>query len=232
MKDYVFPPLPRPAVSVRGRSRLYAVRRIFCVGRNYAAHAREMGGNPDREPPFYFAKSLASMIAGGGTMAYPLGTQDLHHEIELVVAMGRPALRVTPEEALDSVWGYAPGLDMTRRDLQAEAKKASRPWTFAKDFDQAAVMGELVPVSEIGHPRKGRIALSVNGQPRQEGDLADMIWSVGEIVSNLSHYYHLQPGDLIMTGTPEGVGPVLSSDRLHGSIEGVGEIELVIGAAV
>ena len=229
MSTYVFPPAPQAAVAVRGSAQLYAVNRIFCVGRNYAAHAREMGSDPTREPPFYFNKTPATLVASGATIAYPPGTANFHYEMELVIALGRPAFRVAPEQAEGCVWGYACGLDMTRRDLQNQAKEIGRPWDFGKDFENAAVMSELVPASLIGHPARGRIELSVNGQLKQQGDLADLIWSMPEVVSNLSHYYHLQPGDLIYTGTPEGVGAVKPGDHLTGRIDGVGEIALTIG---
>ena len=229
MTDFVFPPAPQASVAVRGSHQRYAVGRIFCVGRNYAAHAREMGGNPDREPPFFFNKAPAHLVASGATVAYPPGTRDYHHEMELVVAIGQAAFRIAPEQAAACVWGYACGLDMTRRDLQGEAKKAGRPWSFGKDFENAAVIGELVPASQTGALARGRIELAVNGQTRQQGDLADLIWSVPEVVANLSQYYHLQPGDLIYTGTPEGVGAVQPGDVLAGRIEGVGEIQLTIG---
>ncbi|MFC2590154.1 MAG: fumarylacetoacetate hydrolase family protein [Ottowia sp.] len=228
MTAYVFPPPARPAVAVRGASSLYAVSRIFCVGRNYAGHAREMGSDPAREPPFYFCKSPAALAPSGAAVPYPPGTDELHHEVELVVAIGRSALRIAPEQALDCVWGYACGLDMTRRDLQAAAKAKGRPWSLAKDFENAAVISPLAPASAIGHPQAGRIHLSVNGQLRQQGDLAEMIWSVPEVIANLSQYYRLQPGDLIYTGTPEGVGEVRAGDALAGGIEGVGEVALTI----
>ncbi len=229
MSHYVFAPAPQAEVPVRGSEQRYAVSRIFCVGRNYAAHAREMGADPEREPPFYFNKTPAHLVASGATVPYALGTRDLHHEMELVIAIGQPAFRLAQTQALDCVWGYACGLDMTRRDLQNVAKQMGRPWDFGKDFEGAAVIGELVPTSRIGHPARGRIRLAVNGQTRQDSDIGELIWSVPEIVANLSHYYHLQPGDLIYTGTPEGVGAVQPGDRLTGSIEGVGEIALTIG---
>ncbi len=229
MTDFVFPPIPQASVAVRGSRQRYAVGRIFCVGRNYAAHAREMGGNPDREPPFFFNKAPAHLLASGATVPYPPGTRDYHHEMELVVAIGQPAFRIAPEQGQACVWGYACGLDMTRRDLQGEAKKAGRPWSSGKDFENDAVIGELVPASQTGALARGRIELAVNGQTRQQGDLADLIWSVPEVVANLSQYYHLQPGDLIYTGTPEGVGAVQPGDVLAGRIEGVGEIQLTIG---
>ena len=229
MTQYVFQPAPQAAVPVRGSSQLYAVTRIFCVGRNYAAHAREMGADPDREPPFYFNKTPSDLVATGSTIPYPLGTKDYHYEMELVIAIGKPAFRVKPEAALDCVWGYACGLDMTRRDLQNTAKKMGRPWDFGKDFENAAVITPLVPASEIGHPASGRIELAVNGQTKQDSDIKELIWSVPEIVANLSEYYHLQPGDLIYTGTPEGVGAVQPGDRIIGSVAGVGEIALNVG---
>ncbi|WP_298430479.1 fumarylacetoacetate hydrolase family protein [Ottowia sp.] len=229
MTQYVFQPAPQAAVPVRGSSQLYPVTRIFCVGRNYAAHAREMGADPDREPPFYFNKTPSDLVATGSTIPYPLGTKDYHYEMELVIAIGKPAFRVKPEAALDCVWGYACGLDMTRRDLQNTAKKMGRPWDFGKDFENAAVITPLVPASEIGHPASGRIELAVNGQTKQDSDIKELIWSVPEIVANLSEYYHLQPGDLIYTGTPEGVGAVQPGDRITGSVAGVGEISLNVG---
>ena len=229
MSEFVFAPAPQANVAVRGSGQRYAVHRIFCVGRNYAAHAREMGGDPTREPPFFFNKAPAHLVASGATVAYPPGTKDYHHEMELVVAIGAPAFRIAPEQAAACVWGYACGLDMTRRDLQGEAKKAGRPWSFGKDFEHAAVIGELAPAAEVGALASGRIELAVNGQTRQQGDLSDMIWSVPEVVANLSRYYHLQPGDLIYTGTPEGVGAVQPGDVLAGQIDGVGEIQLAIG---
>lgn len=229
MSQYVFPPAPQAAVAVRGSSQLYPVSRIFCVGRNYAAHAREMGFDPDREPPFYFNKTPIDLIATGATIAYPLGTQNYHYEMELVIAIGKPAFRVTPEQAADCVWGYACGLDMTRRDLQIKSREVGRPWDFGKDFENSAVISPLVPASEVGHLKSGNIQLSVNGQVKQNADLKDLIWSVPEVVANLSEYYHLQPGDLIYTGTPEGVGPVQPGDKITGQIDGLGDIALTIG---
>ncbi|MBY4594823.1 fumarylacetoacetate hydrolase family protein [Ottowia caeni] len=229
MSNYVFTPAPQAAVPVRGGNQQYAVTRIFCVGRNYAAHAREMGFDPDREPPFYFNKTPADLVISGSTIPYPLGTQNFHYEMELVIAIGKPAFRVAPEQAQECVWGYACGLDMTRRDLQIKSREMGRPWDFGKDFENAAVMSPLVPASEIGHLSSGNIQLLVNGQIKQNADLKDLIWSVPEIVANLSEYYHLQPGDLIYTGTPEGVGAVKPGDRITGKIDGVGEIELTIG---
>ena len=228
MSHYIFAPAAQAAVPVRGDSRRYAVNRIFCVGRNYAAHAREMGADPQREPPFYFTKAPAALAHSGAALAYAPGTQNLHYEMELVVAIGQSTFRASAADALASVWGYACGLDMTRRDLQTHARERGQPWSLAKDFEHSAVIGELAPASLIGHPASGAIQLHVNGQLRQNGQLQDMIWSVPEIVANLSHYYHLQPGDLIYTGTPEGVGPVQPGDQLQGHIEGLGTITLTI----
>ncbi|MFO7277726.1 MAG: fumarylacetoacetate hydrolase family protein [Pseudomonadota bacterium] len=226
--SYVFPPPSVPAASVRGGGR-YPVRRIFCVGRNYLEHAREMDLGADvREPPFYFTKFAVALTPSGSRIAYPPGTENFHYEMELVVALGAPAFEVAPGDALACVYGYACGLDMTRRDLQAKAREKSRPWDLSKSFEQSAVLSEIVPASLIGHPARGTITLAVNGTVRQRADIADMIWSVPEIVANLSRFYHLGPGDLIYTGTPAGVGAVRPGDRLEGSIEGVGTIEAVI----
>ncbi len=231
MNSYVFPPAPTPSAAVRGSTARYAVSRIFCVGRNYAEHAREMGNDPSREPPFYFTKPATALVASGATVPYACATRDLHHEMELVLAVGAPVFKVTPEAARAAVWAYAPGLDMTRRDLQADAKKAGRPWDTAKGFDDSAILGELVRVSETGYLTSGAITLAVNGVPRQKGDIADMIWNAAEIVANLSQLYHLHPGDLIYTGTPAGVGAVVPGDVLTGQIDGVGGIALTIGPA-
>ncbi len=228
---YIFTPPEQPSAAVRGTDKRYAVSRIFCVGRNYAAHAREMGGDPSREPPFYFTKPASALVSSGATVAYPPGTRDYHYEMELVMAMGAPVFKVAPDVARAAIWGFAPGLDMTRRDLQAEAKKAGRPWDVAKGFEQSAVLGELVRVAECGAMDAGAITLAVNGVQKQRGDLADMIWNVAEIVANLSQFYHLKPGDLIYTGTPDGVGAVQPGDHLHGEIAGLGSIALTIGPA-
>lgn len=216
---------------MRGTDARYAVSRIFCVGRNYADHAREMGSDPTREPPFYFTKPASALTPSGATVPYPTQTQNYHYEMELVLAIGAPVFKVTPDAARAAIWGYATGLDMTRRDLQAAAKAAGKPWDTAKGFDQSAILGEIVRVSELGLLEKGAITLSVNGVEKQHGDLADMIWNQAEIVSNLSQLYHLQPGDLIYTGTPAGVGAVLPGDVLKGHIDGLGEIHLTVGPA-
>ena len=223
MSSYVLPPPPPVAIPVAGGG-AFPVRRVFCVGRNYAAHAREMGGDPNREPPFFFTKPADALLPGGADMPYPPATADLHHEMELVVAIGRGGAGIAEDAALDHVWGYAAGLDMTRRDLQAQAKKDGRPWDMAKGFDHSAPIGLLHPAATIGHPARGRIALSVNGAPRQAGDLADQIWRVPEVVAFLSRLVTLAPGDLIFTGTPEGVAAAVRGDLLEGEIEGVGTV--------
>ena len=231
MTEYVFPVPPAPAVRVRGSDARYPVSRIFCVGRNYAAHAREMGFDPDREPPFYFTKPANALVESGATVAYPPGTANYHYEMELVIAIGKPAFKVPVEQAQGAVWGYACGLDMTRRDLQMKAREMGRPWDLGKGFEESAVIGELVPAAEIGHLSKGLIQLSVNGAVKQNSDLGALIWSVPEVVSHLSQFYHLQPGDLIYTGTPEGVGAVVAGDRIDGEIAGVGSIAMIVGPA-
>lgn len=206
--------------------RRFPVRRVYCVGRNYADHAREMGHDPDREPPFFFTKPADAVVPSGSTLSFPSMTSNLHHEVELVVALGRGGSQVSEDEALDLVFGYTVGLDMTRRDLQDDAKKLSRPWDLAKGFDESAPCGALRTVGEIGHPSSGGITLHVNGTLRQQGDLTQQIWSVSETISYLSRFVRLAPGDLIMTGTPSGVGPVERGDVLSGSIDGVGEVEV------
>ncbi|MCE2565228.1 fumarylacetoacetate hydrolase family protein [Komagataeibacter sp. FNDCF1] len=224
--DYVIPPYSLPIVPVEGSKGVFPVRRIWCVGQNYAAHAREMGGNPERSDPFFFSKPGDAVVPGGGLLSFPVSTSDLHHEVELVAAIGRDGHDIPVEKALAHIYGYAVGLDMTRRDLQAVAKKAGRPWDLAKGFDQSCPISSIVPVSSIGHPERGAITLSVNGEPRQKGDLLDMIWSVAEIISALSRFVSLAAGDLIMTGTPSGVGPVRRGDVLHASCAGVGELNV------
>jgi len=229
MSNFVFPPAEIPSAAVRGTDARYAVSRIFCVGRNYADHAREMGADPTREPPFYFTKPAAALTASGSTVPYPTETKNYHYEMELVLAIGASVFKAGADKAATAIWGYAAGLDMTRRDLQAAAKAAGKPWDTAKGFDRSAILGDIVRVADLGRLEKGAITLSVNGAEKQHGDLADMIWSQAEIVSNLSHLYHLRPGDLIYTGTPAGVGAVVPGDVLVGRIEGLGEITLTVG---
>jgi fumarylpyruvate hydrolase len=226
---FAFPPAPQPVVAVVGGDP-FPVRRIYCVGRNYAAHAREMGADPSREPPFFFCKPADAVVADGETIPYASATQDLHHEIELVVAISKGGADIPVEQALGHVYGYGVGIDLTRRDLQNAAKKKGHPWDMAKGFDRSAPCSALRRAAEVGHPTSGEIVLSVNGAPRQKGDLADMIWSVAETISYLSGLVRLEPGDLIYTGTPEGVGPVVPGDRIDGAVAGVGTISVAIGA--
>jgi fumarylpyruvate hydrolase len=219
--------IPGPTVTtlpVDGSTTVFPVLRVFCVGRNYAEHAVEMGHDPDREPPFFFMKPAVAVVPSGSTLPFPSVTDDLHHEIELVVAIGNGGERIASDDALAHVFGYAVGLDMTRRDLQAEAKQARRPWDMAKGFDQSAPMSAIRPAADIGHPSAGAIWLRVNGELRQEGDLAQQIWKVPEQISYLSTLVELRPGDLIMTGTPKGVGRVERGDHLEGHIDGVGDL--------
>ncbi|KAF0676020.1 fumarylacetoacetate hydrolase family protein [Profundibacterium mesophilum] len=228
MTEFAFAPPPVPFVPVAG-GRRFAVRRIFCVGRNYADHAREMGHDPEREPPFFFCKPADAVLHDGATLPYPQGTQELHHEGELVVAIGGAGRNIDTGSALGHVFGYAAGNDLTRRDLQARAKALGRPWDMAKGFDGSALIGEISPAERIGHPARGRITLSVNGAPRQEADLADQIWSVPEIIAHLSALVALAPGDLVMTGTPAGVGALVPGDLCRTQIEGLAPAELRIG---
>src|SRR5262245_4599978 len=213
-------------VPVQGTDAEFPVARIFCVGRNYADHAIEMGHDPDREPPFFFMKPDEAIVPTDSTLPFPSATEDLHHEIELVVALGEGGADIASEDALSCVYGYAVGLDMTRRDLQAVAKKAGRPWDMAKGFDRSAPMSPIRPAAEIGHPEKGAIWLRINDETRQQGDLDQQIWKVPETIAYLSTLIELRPGDLIMTGTPAGVGRVDPGDRLEGHIDGVGDLRV------
>lgn len=223
MSDLVIMP-PAPVLApITGSTARFPVRRVYCIGRNYAAHAIEMGHDPDREPPFFFQKNPENLDFSG-EFPYPPMTSDVHHEIEMVVALGQGGKNIPVEAALDHVWGYAVGLDMTRRDLQGQAKKMGRPWEIGKAFEHSAPMGPICPASEIGHPSKGRVSLSVNGALRQEGNLDQLIWKVPEMISYLSDYFTLAAGDLIMTGTPSGVGPVKRGDVMEAAVEGVGEL--------
>ena len=230
--NYAIPPAPLPAVPVANSADSFPVRRIYCVGRNYAAHAREMGSDPDRDPPFFFCKPADAVVpvAKGvtGDIAYPPETANYHHEVELVVAIGKRGRNIAAEMANDHVWGYAVGFDMTRRDLQFALRDKGRPWELGKAFDQSAPITPIVPVSHCGHPTSGKVWLTVNGVKKQEGDLGDLIWSVPETIAHLSKYFELFPGDLIFTGTPEGVGPVVRGDVLTGAVEGVGELSIRI----
>ena len=224
--DFVIDLGPRPSLPIVGSAQRFPVGRIYCVGRNYADHAREMGYDPDREPPFFFMKPANAIVQNDSTLAYPVGTADCHHEIELVVAIGTGGSNITPDKALEHVWGYGVGLDMTRRDVQGQAKKMGRPWEMGKAFDESAPMTALSPAASIGHPASGSIWLKINGEIRQQGDLAMQIWNVQDQISYLSHLVTLQPGDLIMTGTPAGVGPVHRGDKLEGHVDGLGELRI------
>jgi len=225
--NYVVAPPPSVSVAVRDSTARFPVHRVYCVGRNYAAHAREMG-HDGREPPFFFQKNPDDLVEAGKPAPYPPQTTDLHHEVELVVALAEGGSDIAVEDALSHVYGYAVGLDLTRRDVQAEAKKAARPWATAKAFADSAPIGPIVPAAAIGHPTSGQLTAHVNGAPRQEGDIADMIWSVPEIISHLSRWFVLAPGDLIFTGTPAGVGELKRGDVVVGAIDGLGKLEVRI----
>jgi fumarylpyruvate hydrolase len=213
-------------LTVDGTDAAYPVARVFCVGRNYAAHAIEMGHDPDREPPFFFTKPADAVVPTGSRLPFPTQTEELHHEVELVVALGEGGQDIKVDEALDHVFGYAVGLDMTRRDMQSVAKQMGRPWDMAKGFDDSAPTSPVRPAAEIGHPESGAIWLRINGELRQQGDLAQQIWKVPETISYLSTLVALRPGDLIMTGTPDGVGRVERGDVLEGHIDGVGDLSV------
>jgi fumarylpyruvate hydrolase len=216
--EFVFEPATRPSCAVVGRSARFGVHRIYCVGRNYAAHAREMGNDPDREPPFFFSKPADAVVENNADVAYPQATENLHHEVELVVAIGQGGVNIPERDALQHIYGYAVGNDLTRRDLQAAAKSAGRPWDTAKGFDQSAPMAEIHPVGEYGHVTSGDITLSVNDELRQQGSVENMIWSVPEVISTLSDLYALHPGDLIFTGTPAGVAALMRGDVVEGRV--------------
>jgi len=222
------PPLPQ--VPVVGSDATYPVRRIFCVGRNYAAHAAEMGVEVDREAPFYFTKTPWAICHSGTSIPYPLETENYHYEMEFVVAIGKPAFRVAQADAMDVVFGYGCGLDMTRRDLQLAARAKQRPWDLGKDVEASAVIAALTPAAQFTIGAQ-RIALSVNGETKQDATLADLIWSVPELIAHLSRFYHLQPGDLIYTGTPAGVGPVVAGDTIEGTIDGLAPVALSLTEA-
>jgi len=224
----IFPAPAETTLPIAGQEALFPVRRIYCVGRNYAEHAREMGADPDREPPFFFAKPRDAIVAEGGAIPYPPATKDFHYEMELVVAIGSAGKDIAVDKALEHVFGYGAGLDMTRRDLQGVAKKAGRPWDMGKGFDFSAPCSAIRPATDIGHPDSGAIRLTVNGEIKQSGDLSEQIWSVPETIACLSALVELAPGDLIFTGTPAGVGPVVAGDRMEGHIDGIGDIIVTI----
>jgi len=227
MTNYVLEPAVQVTLPVRGSDSLFPVRRIYCVGRNYAEHAIEMGGDPDKEPPFFFQKNSQNVDISG-EFPYPKRSSDVHFEMEMVVALKSGGADIAEASALDHVYGYGLGLDMTRRDLQEQAKKTGRPWEIGKAFERSAPMSALVPVSEIGHLDRGRIALEVNGEIRQEGDLNQMVWKVPEMISYLSRFYDIAAGDLIMSGTPAGVGPIQRGDVMVGSIERLGSLTVEV----
>jgi fumarylpyruvate hydrolase len=223
--NLVFSPPAAVTVPVRGTMARFPVHRIYCVGRNYAAHAIEMGHDPNREAPFFFQKNPDNLVLGNGDFPYPAKSANVHHEIELVVALSKGGKDIAVDKALEHVFGYAIGLDMTRRDLQEECKKAGRPWEIGKAFDHSAPMSDIVPAAEIGHPAKGAIWLKVNGEFKQQGDLNQLIWKVPEMIAYLSGLFELQPGDLIMSGTPSGVAAVKRGDVMEGFCEGVGTVK-------
>lgn len=230
--SFVIPVWNVPAVPIAGRGDRFPVRHIYCVGRNYAEHAKEMGGDAAKEPPFFFTKpadAIVPVVAPEvGNVRYPSATKNYQHELELVVAIGSAATNLEPGRARDIIYGYAVGLDMTRRDLQNAMREIKRPWDIGKSFADAAPIGPVFPVTQVGHPERGRIALDVNGEPRQRGDLADMVWDVPHVLHFLSQYYELLPGDLVFTGTPAGVAAVLPGDQLVGRIEGLGTLSIRI----
>jgi fumarylpyruvate hydrolase len=226
--DYVIAPPAAPSLPVAGTNKLFPVRRIWCVGRNYLEHIREMG-NDEREPPFFFAKPSDALVRDGATIPYPSLTKDFHFEVELVVALKSGGRNIPVGKALDCIYGYGVGIDLTRRDLQIASRNIKQPWEIGKFFDNSAPCGALRPTTEIGHPAKGKITLKTNGKPRQEGDLSQMIWNVPEIISKLSEMVELAAGDVIFTGTPSGVGPVVEGDKMECEVEGVGMLTISIG---
>ena len=229
---YLWNPPPVQSVPVRGRNERFPIQRLFFVGRNYHAHAVEMGRPVDKsvEVPFYFTKAPSTLVESGATVAYPPGTKDYHHEMELVLAIGAPGFRVSEADAAKLIYGYACGLDMTRRDLQLIAREKGRPWDLGKDVEQSSIVSEIVPMPGVVLD-KGDLEMNVNGTVRQKSDLSKLIWTIPELVADLSTFYHLLPGDLIFTGTPEGVGPLQPGDRIEGRVEQVGTISLTIGPA-
>jgi len=227
---YIIDPPPQVSVAVRGDQVRFPVRRVYCVGRNYEAHAREMGKDPTREPPFMFQKPADAVVPAGSVIPYPPQTGNFHHEIELVVAIARGGRDIGVAEANEHVFGYAVGIDLTRRDLQLAARDAGRPWEWGKAFDRSAPCAAIVPAAEIGHPSKGRIWLAVNGTVKQDADISQLIWSVPEVIAFVSASMELAPGDLIFTGTPAGVGPLVAGDTVSGGIDGIGTIDIRIGS--
>ena len=230
---YAVPAAPVYSLAIAGSEQRFPVNRIFCVGRNYAAHAREMGRDPDREKPFFFMKPANAAVPADGnevTIPYPPKTANFHHEIELVAVIGKGGANIAVDQALEHVYGYAVGLDMTRRDIQLEARDKGRPWEFGKSFAQSAPIGAISTVADVGHLTDGRIAVTVNGAPRQDSDISKLIWSVAESIAYLSEYETLEPGDVVMTGTPEGVNAVVAGDVMVGSVAGLAPITVRVGA--
>lgn len=230
MTSFVIPPPAQASVAIEGSEQRFAIRRVFCVGRNYTEHAREMGADPTLEPPFFFMKPADAVVPASGVVPYPPLTDALHHEVEFVVAISSTCTRVPPEDAPARIWGYGVGVDLTRRDLQDQAKAMRRPWDWGKGFDASAPCSPLVPAQKCGHPATGRIWLEVNGQMRQQGDLRELIWPVANIVSHLSQGVTLQPGDLIFTGTPAGVAALQPGDEVRGGVDGLNSFRFYIGA--
>lgn len=230
---FVFDPPETPSVAVAGTDARFPVRRVFCVGRNYAKHAIEMGGDPERDPPFFFSKPADAVVnaavGDAATVPYPPRTENFHHEIELAIALGRGGTNVAAADALDLVFGYATSVDLTRRDQQAAAKEAGRPWDMSKGFDHSAPIGPIAPAAEVGHPSKGRIWLAVNGETKQNADLQELVWTVPELIANLTTYVTVAPGDVILTGTPAGVGPLVAGDVVTGGVAGLPELSFRIG---
>ena len=226
--SYVVSEGDKPSLPIEGSEDRYPVRRIYCVGRNYRAHAIEMGADPDRDPPFFFMKPADAIVQNGATIPYPAQTANLHYEIELVVAIGTGGKDIAEADSLEHVWGYGVGIDLTRRDIQNKAKEMGRPWDMGKGFDQSAPCGDIHPVSDVGHFPEGNLWLKVNGETKQDSDLELMIWNLQETIANLSGLVTLAPGDLIYNGTPDGVGPVVSGDKMHGHIDGLSDIEISV----
>lgn len=229
MTDFVFTPPAPPSLAIEGSAQRFPIRRVFCVGRNYAAHAREMGNDPTREPPFFFMKPADAVVPAQGTIPFPPLTHNFHHEVELVVALGQGGCNLAPADALALVWGYGVGVDLTRRDLQDEAKALRRPWDWGKAFDASAPCTPLAPVSAVGHPTTGRVWLEVNGQLKQAGDLQDLIWPIADVIAHVSQSVVLQPGDLIYTGTPAGVDALQPGDTVRGGVDGLPTFSFTVG---
>ena len=226
--QFAFDPIPTPSLAIQGSDLRYPVRRIFCVGRNYADHALEMGGDPNREPPFFFTKPADAILESGSEMTYPKLTEKLHHELELVIAIGKGGDNISKDKAREHIFGYAIGIDMTRRDLQDEAKQTRRPWDSGKAFDQSAPCGPITPADQLAHPDDLQISLTVNGDVRQSSSTNRLIWTIDEIIEHLSHSFTLAPGDLIYSGTPAGVGPLIPGDHVVATAEGLETLEITI----